>query len=123
MTDFLILDDWVLIQTNRLDSVRIFHQNFVLGLIEAARGVSSVCRGIPFCNQVHVHPSEETLPQRDARDENSSVSIAVQAYDDLYAVIAVVLPDYTDSLVKALHSFFDDYEEFVRTGILYVLIN
>ncbi len=45
-----------------------------------------------------------------------SASTAIQAYEDLYAVIAIVLPDYTEALVRALGVFFHDYEEAVRSS-------
>lgn len=108
---------WAEMQSHRLESVRIFHQNFVLGLIEASRGVASVCKdvlaGKSSDRRGSHHPSEEGVV---ATSTDADCSAAVTAYEDLYAMIAIVLPDYTEALVRALGIFFNVYEDAVRSG-------
>ena len=107
---------WAEVQTQRLESVRIFHQNFVLGLIEATRGVASVCKDISkggSASRVRTRSGDDKTAT-EIRNDNEGVAVA--AYEDLYAMIAIVLPDYTDALVRALGVFFHVYEEAVRSG-------
>ena len=94
-------ESWADTQSRQLNDVRLFHQDFVLGMIEASRGVSSVCKD---------------LTNSASRSNEDHSSIAVQAYDDLYATIAISLPDYTEALIRALSAFFHSYEEAVRSG-------
>lgn len=106
---------WAEIQTQRLETVRIFHQNFVLGLIEATRGVASVCKDISkgSASRVRTRSADDKSA---IEKRNETEGVAVGAYEDLYAMIAIVLPDYTDALVRALGVFFHVYEEAVRSG-------
>lgn len=106
---------WAELQSKRLETVRLFHQNFVLGLIEATRGVASVCKDVSKGSKgrLSMHqPSEESA--EDKKGDGDATEVAV--YEDLYAMIAIVLPDYTDALVRALGVFFHVYEEAVRSG-------
>ena len=95
--------------------MRIFHQDFILGLIEAARGVSSVCKDLPAVAS-STSTSLSTSADTHTYVHSSVSSVAVQAYDDLYATIAISLPDYQEALIKALFMFFHVYEEAVRKG-------
>ena len=112
-TDHDVPTTWAEIQTHRLDEVRIFHQNFVLGLIEATRGVAGVCKDIskPCSSPLRVGDGSSGGRKNDNEDFT-----AVAVYEDLYAMIAIVLPDYTEALVRALGVFFHVYEEAVRSG-------
>jgi hypothetical protein len=112
---------WAETQSKRLETVRIFHQNFILGLIEATRGVASVCkdvsRGSTGRLSLHQHhPSEDGPAAAPSGGGDGGEDVAVAVYEDLYAMIAIVLPDYTQALVRALGVFFHVYEEAVRSG-------
>jgi hypothetical protein len=104
-------ESWEDTQSRLLNDVRLFHQDFVLGMIEASRGVSSVCKDLANSGS---RPAASASSSFSAGEDHSSV--AVQAYDDLYAAIAVSLPDYTEALIRALSAFFHSYEEAVRSG-------
>lgn len=77
--------------------VRKFHQNLMVGLIEASKGIHEL-----YLN---------TKTSATTNNSTSKDDAASAAYDDLQAMIGVVMPEYTKCMTDALKSFFIRYEK------------
>ena len=84
-------------------TVRTFHQNVMVGLIESSNGVSEMF------NQNGKASESNNAPQPDVDEESSTTMTLAGAYDELQGMIGIVMPDYIRCMSASLISFFNRY--------------
>ncbi|CAE7800939.1 unnamed protein product, partial [Symbiodinium microadriaticum] len=78
--------------------VRTFHQSLMVGLIESSKGVREV------------FSDEERSPDHVNAEEKSATMSLATAYDELQAMISIVMPEYLKCITKVLNEFFGRYD-------------
>jgi hypothetical protein len=81
--------------------VRTFHQSLIVGLIEASKGAREI-----FSDTTSKFSNEHN----ESTNSKDSFSLT-SAYDDLQAMIGLVIPDYLKCISKSLKMFFVRYDE------------
>lgn len=81
-------------------NIRTFHQNIMVGLIETSKGIRDMFQE----NKVHkvFIPTEQD-------GEGFSMTLGM-AYDELQAMLGIVIPDYIQCILKPLREFFSRYD-------------
>jgi hypothetical protein len=84
--------------------VRTFHQHIMVGLIEASRGVREMFR--------ERYEGDAAPPPvlMESSNEGSPPMTLAQAYDDLQAMLGIVIPEYISCITMPLKNFFAVYE-------------
>jgi len=79
-------------------TVRTFHQNVMVGLIESSNGVCEMFKTTD--KMTHISDSQS--------DENGPMTLS-SAYDELQGMIGIVMPEYIKCMSTSLSSFFERY--------------
>ena len=89
-------------------NVRNFHQNVLIGLIESSNGVSEMFK---------VEENEKDSSYIGGEDSSSDDNVMTlsMAYDELQAMIGIVMPDYIECITSSLAHFFHKYNKAYNT--------
>lgn len=81
-------------------SIRTFHQNIMVGLIEASKGIRDMFQE---------NKSYKVFIPIEQNGEGFTMTLA-NAYDELQAMLGIVIPEYTQCILKPLREFFSHYD-------------
>jgi hypothetical protein len=99
-----------------VSNIRTFHQNIMVGLIEASKGIRDMFQE---------NRSYKVFIPIEQNGEGFTMSLA-NAYDELQGMLGIVIPEYTQCILKPLREFFSHYDRIMllkETGHLDSLPN
>lgn len=83
-----------------IKNIRTFHQNIMVGLIETSKGIRDLYQE---------NKAYKVFIPSDQEGEGYTLSLAA-AYDELQAMLGIVIPDYTQCILKPLREFFAHFD-------------
>jgi hypothetical protein len=81
-------------------NIRTFHQNLMVGLIETSKGIRDMFQE----NRAY-----KVFIPTEQGGEGFTMTLAM-AYDELQAMLGIVIPDYIQCILKPLREFFSHYD-------------
>lgn len=87
-----------------IKNIRTFHQNIMVGLIETSKGIRDLYQE---------NKAYKVFIPTDHDGEGYTLSLAA-AYDELQAMLGIVIPDYIQCILKPLKEFFAHFDRIMQ---------